>query len=89
MTGGLHAAHGALVASIPSPSQGVWHLGFVPIRAYAFAILAGIVVAILVCRARWVERGGNADDVLEIALWAVPFGIVGGRLYHVITTPEP
>jgi prolipoprotein diacylglyceryl transferase len=85
----LHAVHGTLAASIPSPSQGVWHLGFVPIRAYAFAILAGIVVAVLVCRARWVERGGNADDVLEIALWAVPFGIVGGRLYHVITTPEP
>ena len=85
----LAAVHGTLAASIPSPSQGVWHLGFVPIRAYAFAILAGIVVAVLVCQARWAARGGKADDVLEIALWAVPFGIVGGRLYHVITTPEP
>jgi prolipoprotein diacylglyceryl transferase len=54
----LAAVHGTLAASIPSPSQGVWHLGFVPIRAYAFAILAGIVVAVLVCQARWAALGG-------------------------------
>ncbi|PJI85467.1 prolipoprotein diacylglyceryl transferase [Luteimicrobium subarcticum] len=85
----LTAQLGTLSASIPSPSQGVWHAGGIPLRAYAFAILAGIVVAIVVTRRRWVARGGHADDVLDIALWAVPFGIVGGRLYHVITTPEP
>jgi prolipoprotein diacylglyceryl transferase len=88
MTGPLTAA-GHVVASFPSPSQGVWHAGPFPLRAYAFAILLGIVVAILVCRRRWAARGGNPDDVLDIALWAVPFGIIGGRIYHVITTPEP
>nr|WP_239073372.1 prolipoprotein diacylglyceryl transferase [Sediminihabitans luteus] len=78
-----------LPASIPSPSQGVWHLGPIPIRAYAFAILAGIAVAVWLTSKRWVARGGQAEDVLEIAFWAVPFGIVGGRLYHVVTTPDP
>ena len=53
------------------------------------AAVAGIVVALWLTRRRWVERGGEADDVLEIAFWAVPFGIVGGRLYHVFSTPDP
>ncbi|MEV4416842.1 prolipoprotein diacylglyceryl transferase [Catellatospora sp. NPDC049609] len=75
-------------ASIPSPARGVWHLGPVPIRAYALCIVAGIVVAILLTRRRWAARGGRADDVLDVALWAVPIGIIGGRLYHVLTNPE-
>ncbi|GIG21055.1 prolipoprotein diacylglyceryl transferase 2 [Cellulomonas chitinilytica] len=78
----------ALATSIPSPSQGVWHLGPFPVRAYAFAILLGIVVALWMTRRRWVERGGDADTVLEISFWAVPFGILGGRIYHVITSPD-
>lgn len=75
-------------AAIPSPSQGVWFLGPVPLRAYALAILAGIVIAVLLTQRRWKERGGDPDEVLEIAFWAVPFGIVGGRIYHVITSPD-
>jgi prolipoprotein diacylglyceryl transferase len=82
-------AAGALPAAIPSPPQHTWYLGPFPIRAYALAILAGIVVALWLTRRRWVERGGEADDVLEIAFWAVPFGIIGGRIYHVFSTPDP
>lgn len=78
-----------VLASIPSPTQGVWHLGPLPIRAYALAIITGIVLAAWIGERRWVARGGAPGDVVDIALWAVPFGIVGGRLYHVITTPEP
>jgi prolipoprotein diacylglyceryl transferase len=77
-----------ILASIPSPSRGVWHLGPLPIRAYALCIIAGIIVAILVTQRRWAQRGGRAEDVLDISMWAVPFGIIGGRLYHVITDPE-
>ena len=76
-----------LPLGIPSPSQGVWYLGPFPLRAYALSILAGIVVALWMTRRRWVERGGEADTVLEVVFWAVPFGIVGGRLYHVISSP--
>ncbi|GEK21135.1 prolipoprotein diacylglyceryl transferase [Cellulomonas xylanilytica] len=77
-----------LPLAIPSPSTGVWHLGPFPLRAYAFAILLGIVAALWLTRRRWIERGGDPDTTLEIAFWAVPFGIVGGRIYHVITSPD-
>ncbi len=57
------------------------------INAYAVFILVGIAVAVWLTNRRLVERGGEPWVVLDIALWAVPFGILGGRLYHVITHP--
>ena len=75
-------------SSIPSPSQGVWHLGPFPVRAYAMAILLGVMVAVVLTRRRLIARGGRAEQVDAIAAWAVPFGLVGGRLYHVLTDPE-
>ena len=79
----------SVLAAIPSPSQGVWHLGPFPLRAYALCIIAGIVAACWIAERRWVARGGRPGEVLDIAIWAVPFGILGGRLYHVVTTPQP
>jgi len=73
------------LAYIPSPSQGVWHIGPVPLRAYALFIIVGIVVALVLGDRRWVARGGQAGVIYDIALWAVPFGLIGGRLYHVMT----
>ena len=83
------------LAYIPSPPQGVWHLGPVPVRAYALFIIIGIVVALVLGQRRWEARGGAREGawsdedhgavVYDIALWAVPFGLVGGRLYHVMT----
>jgi phosphatidylglycerol---prolipoprotein diacylglyceryl transferase len=76
------------LASIPSPTTAVWNLGSIPIRAYALFIILGIVVACVVTEARLRARGAPPNTVLDLAVWAVPFGIVGGRLYHVITTPD-
>lgn len=73
---------------IPSPSQGVWYLGPLPIRAYALSILVGILLAIIITERRWVRRGGQPGAVADVAGWAVPFGIVGARLYHVISSPQ-
>ncbi len=73
---------------IPSPPQGVWHLGPVPIRAYALCILTGLVLAVLITERRWVRRGGQPGAVTDIAAWAVPFGIVGARVYHLVTSPQ-
>ncbi|MGQ0465929.1 MAG: prolipoprotein diacylglyceryl transferase [Sporichthyaceae bacterium] len=78
-----------VLASIPSPAQGVWHLGDFPIRGYALSIVVGIVAAIVVGDRRLRARGGAPGMIADIAFWAVPFGIAGGRIYHVITTPEP
>ena len=77
------------LAAIPSPTQGVWELGPLPIRGYALSIIAGILLAGLITERRWVARGGAPGVVTDIAVWAVPFGILGGRIYHVITTPRP
>jgi prolipoprotein diacylglyceryl transferase len=63
-------------------------LGPIPVRAYALCILAGILVAIWVGNRRWIARGGAPGVVGDIAVWAVPFGIVGARLYHVATDWE-
>ncbi|MGY0066713.1 prolipoprotein diacylglyceryl transferase [Streptomyces sp. QTS137] len=73
------------LAYIPSPSSGVLYLGPVPLRGYAFSILAGLFVALWIVDRRWVARGGRKGTAWDIAFWAVPFGLVGGRLYHVIT----
>jgi prolipoprotein diacylglyceryl transferase len=77
-----------LLASIPSPAEGVWHLGPVPIRAYALCILAGVAVAIYVGDKRLVARGGRAGLAGDVAVFAVPLGLVGARAYHVMTDPE-
>jgi len=74
--------------SIPSPSTGVIYLGPLPIRAYSFFIIIGIFVAIWLGNKRWIARGGKIGQVSDVALFAVPFGIIGGRIYHVATDFE-
>ncbi|GAB7107743.1 prolipoprotein diacylglyceryl transferase [Streptomyces phaeofaciens JCM 4814] len=76
------------LAYIPSPSRGVLYLGPIPLRGYAFCIIIGVFVAVWLGNRRWIARGGRAGTVADIAVWAVPFGLVGGRLYHVITDYE-
>ena len=84
-------------AFIPSPSQSVWEIPLpfsignfdaIPVRAYALCIIAGIVAACWITERRLRSRGAPPGTVLDLAVWAVPFGIVGGRLYHVITSPD-
>ncbi|MER7331876.1 MULTISPECIES: prolipoprotein diacylglyceryl transferase [unclassified Micromonospora] len=75
-------------AALPSPSTAVWQFGPLPLRAYALCIIAGIVVACWVTERRLRQRGVAPGAVLDIAVWAVPAGIIGARIYHVITSPE-
>lgn len=81
-TEGVHVDY---LANIPSPPQGVWYLGPIPLRAYALCIIVGILVALWLTHRRYVARGGNGDVVWDAAIVAIPAGIIGGRLYHVIT----
>ncbi|MDL5200994.1 prolipoprotein diacylglyceryl transferase [Streptomyces sp. ALI-76-A] len=76
------------LAYIPSPSRGVLHVGPIPLRGYAFCIIIGVFVAVWIGNRRWVARGGRVGTVADISVWAVPFGLLGGRLYHVITDYE-
>jgi prolipoprotein diacylglyceryl transferase len=73
---------------IPSPSNGVWHIGPLPLRAYALGIIVGAMVALWIGEKRYVARGGHEGLISDIAIWAIPFGIVGARIYHVATDPE-
>ena len=76
-----------MLAYLPSPAQGVWHLGPVPIRGYALSIIAGVIAAVLIGERRWVARGGTRGAVADVAGIAVPFGLLGARIYHVVTSP--
>ena len=73
---------------IPSPSLSSFSVGPLTIHFYALCIITGIAAAIWIGRKRYANLGGNPDDVSEVAIWAVPFGIIGGRIYHVITSPS-
>jgi prolipoprotein diacylglyceryl transferase len=66
----------------------VWELGPIPVRAYALCIIVGIVVAAIWGNRRLVARGGRPGAITDLAVWMVPFGLIGGRLYHLITDPE-
>ena len=79
------ASASPLLTNIPSPPQGVWYIGPIPLRAYALCIIAGIVLAVWISSRRWIARGGREGTVVDVAVWAVPFGLIGGRLYHVAT----
>ncbi|WP_406689186.1 prolipoprotein diacylglyceryl transferase [Saccharopolyspora sp. ID03-671] len=79
------ASASPFLANIPSPPQGVWYIGPIPLRAYALCIIAGIVLAVWISNRRWIARGGREGTVVDVAVWAVPFGLIGGRLYHVAT----
>ena len=74
--------------SIPSPSISFIQLGPIKIHFYALCILLGIVVAIFIANRRLVSRGAASGVALDIALWTVPFGILGARIFHVLTHPN-
>lgn len=76
------------LAYIPSPTISQFSIGPVTIHIYALCILMGIVLAVWITTTRWKKLGGNFDQVLDITLVSVPVGIIGARLYHIITTPE-
>jgi prolipoprotein diacylglyceryl transferase len=76
----------SFVASIPSPGSGTVDLGPFTIHMYGLTLLVAIVVCVWITGRRWVARGGDWDLIFRCAVWGVGFGIVGARLYHVITS---
>jgi prolipoprotein diacylglyceryl transferase len=82
-----------LLASIPSPSSGEVHVGPVALHAYGVMLLLGILGAVWLTGRRWTRRGGDWDLVFRVAMWGVAGGVIGARLYHVVTSwsevPDP
>lgn len=75
------------MSGIPSPAQSVWYLGPVPLRAYAIAILLGIALGGWLGARRYRDRGGPDAVLIDALMWAVLAGIVGARIYHVVSSP--
>ena len=73
---------------IPTPSTSTLELGFFTFHYYAICILIGIIVAIWLTKKRYLAFGGNPGDISDLAIVVIPAGIIGGRIYHVITSPE-
>lgn len=78
-----------ILASIPSPSSNALEIGPLTLNYYGLCIGIGVVAAVVIGQRRWATRGGDPDDIAYIATWAVPAGVVGARLYHVITDWRP
>ena len=80
--------------SIPSPDRAwqVWELNLfgwqLNIHTYALCILLGIILAVIITSRRLTKRGAEPGVVIDISLWAVPLGIIGARIYHVLTHPD-
>lgn len=77
-----------VLAAIPSPTTAVWQLGPLTLRAYALCIIAGIVAACWITERRMRSRGAPPYLVLDVAIWAVPAGIIGARVYSLVTSPQ-
>jgi prolipoprotein diacylglyceryl transferase len=75
-------------ASIPSPPARWFDIGPLHVHYYALFIIAGIAAAVWLTYRRWTRQGGDGDLVFEVALWSVIAGLIGGRLYFDITTPD-
>ncbi len=74
-----------MLASIPSPSSNAIELGPLDLRAYGLMIGLGVLAGAWLAQKRWETKGGHADDVATVAMWAVPAGLIGARVYHVFT----
>ncbi len=77
-----------ITLSIPSPNQSFIELGPLTIHFYALSIIAGVVAAVYLGNRRYLGCGGAPGVVSDVALFAVPAGVIGGRLYHVLTSPD-
>ena len=73
-------------AVIPSPSSNGLHLGPLFVHAYGLMYVLGVTAAIALTVRRWEQQGGDRHLVYDVAAWGFPAGLIGGRLYHLITS---
>jgi prolipoprotein diacylglyceryl transferase len=76
-----------LTAAIPSPSTDVIDLGPFTVHIYGLCYAVAVIAAVAIVRRRWEAQDGSRELVYDVALWGFPAGLIGGRLYYLITTP--
>src|ERR1700751_305659 len=72
------------LASVPSPGHAAWHLGPLTVRAYALCVIAGMIVALAVASRRYRRSGGRPGVILDVAAWAIPFGLAGALVHTIL-----
>jgi prolipoprotein diacylglyceryl transferase len=77
-----------ILTAIPAPPGNSIDVGPLQLRAYGLMIALGVVAAVAFAQRRWAARGGDPGDIAALAVWAVPAGLVGARIYHVVTDPQ-
>jgi prolipoprotein diacylglyceryl transferase len=78
----------AIPLSLPSPDSNILELGPISVRYYALSIILGVVVAVMFGSRRAQAMGAPKSLVSDVAVIAVPAGVIGGRIYHVVTSPD-
>lgn len=76
------------LAYIPSPTFSQFQIGPLTIHMYAITMLTGMIVAVWILTHRWKKLGGTFDQVLDVALISIVFGLIGARIFHVLTVPN-
>ena len=74
-----------MIASIPSPGSNSISIGPLELRAYGLMIALGVLAAVWLAQRQWARKGGDPEDIVQIAMWCVPAGLIGSRMYHVAT----
>ena len=74
-----------LIAALPSPPFQQLTLGPLNFRMYGLVIALGVLAAVAIARRRFADRGGDPEDITTVAIFAVPAGLIGARIYHVVT----
>lgn len=75
-----------MLGYIPSPHTGVVHLGPLQLHMYGLTLLVAILACLWLTGRRWLALGGEWELVTRVAVWGVAFGVLGARLYHVVTS---
>ncbi len=78
----------AIPLSLPSPDSNILELGPISVRYYALSIILGVVIAVMFGSRRAQAMGAPKSLVSDVAVIAVPAGVIGGRIYHVVTSPD-
>ncbi len=74
-----------LLSSIPAPPSNMLTIGPISLHIYGLCIALGVLVSVSIARRRWAKLGGDPDDITSVAIVAIPAGLIGSRIYHVVT----
>ena len=67
------------------PSRVAFYLGPLEFKWYGILVVGGAIVGAFIAAREAARRGEDPDRVWDILLWVLPAGLIGARLYHVVS----